>query len=335
METLPFEEVDYWPELVRLMDWSRSNVWSTLHICWGAQAGLYHHYGIPKRPLKEKMSGLFRHKVLEPLEPILRGFDDSFLAPHSRHTEVRESDIRRHPGLKVLATSEAAGLYMVSSVDGRHDLRVRATRSTTASPSRRSTTGTSARGSRSPRRRLFPGQRSLPGAGDGLALPRAPPVLELAQLLGVPVDALRPGPDPGAGRGRMGNVSQYRAADRPRHRSRRMKAFERITDTIGGTPLIRIRNLNAEGRANVYAKLEGKNPFGSVKDRIALSMIEAAEREGKLKPGSTIVEPTSGNTGVALAAVAAAKGYRVVLTMPETMSIERRKLLAAYGAELS
>ncbi|MBE0569502.1 MAG: homoserine O-succinyltransferase [Deltaproteobacteria bacterium] len=119
VEILPFEEVDYWPELVRLMDWSRSNVWSTLHICWGAQAGLYHHYGIPKRPLEVKMSGLFRHKVLEPLEPILRGFDDSFLAPHSRNTEVLESDIRRRPDLKVLAVSDTAGVYMVSSTDER------------------------------------------------------------------------------------------------------------------------------------------------------------------------------------------------------------------------
>jgi cysteine synthase A len=113
-----------------------------------------------------------------------------------------------------------------------------------------------------------------------------------------------------------------------------MKVFETITEAIGGTPLVKIRKLNAEGKANVYAKLEGNNPFGSVKDRIALSMVEAAEREGKLKPGSTIVEPTSGNTGIALAAVAAAKGYHVVLTMPETMSVERRKLLAAYGAQL-
>ena len=119
VETLPFEEVDYWPELVRLMEWSRSNAWSTLHICWGAQAGLYHHYGIPKYPLKEKMFGLFRHRVHDSLEPVLRGYDDSFLAPHSRHTEVRESDVRKHPGLKVLATSEEAGLYMASSVDGR------------------------------------------------------------------------------------------------------------------------------------------------------------------------------------------------------------------------
>jgi cysteine synthase A len=113
-----------------------------------------------------------------------------------------------------------------------------------------------------------------------------------------------------------------------------MSACETITDAIGGTPLVRIRKLNAEGGAAVYGKLEGMNPFGSVKDRVALSMIEAAEREGKLKAGATIVEPTSGNTGIALAAVAAARGYRVVLTMPETMSIERRRLLAAYGAEL-
>jgi homoserine O-succinyltransferase len=119
VETLPFEEVDYWPELVRLLEWSRSNVWSSLHICWGAQAGLYHHYGIRKHPLPAKKSGLFHHKVLEPLEPILRGFDDFFLAPHSRHTEVREYDVRRNPGLKILASSEKAGLYMVSSTDGR------------------------------------------------------------------------------------------------------------------------------------------------------------------------------------------------------------------------
>jgi len=113
-----------------------------------------------------------------------------------------------------------------------------------------------------------------------------------------------------------------------------MSAYDSITEAIGRTPLVKIRKLNAKGGAVIYAKLEGLNPFGSVKDRIGLSMIEAAEREGKLKAGSTIVEPTSGNTGIALAAVAAAKGYRVVLTMPETMSVERRKLLAAYGAEL-
>ena len=89
VETMPFEEVEYWDELVEIMDWSKTHVHSTLHICWGAQAGLYHHYGIPKYPLPRKMSGIFRHHVLCPKEPLLRGFDDVFCAPHSRHTEVR------------------------------------------------------------------------------------------------------------------------------------------------------------------------------------------------------------------------------------------------------
>ena len=95
VETLPFEEVDYWPELVRLMDWSTTNVWSTLHICWGAQAALYHHYGVPKYPVPAKMFGLFPHRVLDPHEPIMRGFDEVFMAPHSRHTEVRRGATSR------------------------------------------------------------------------------------------------------------------------------------------------------------------------------------------------------------------------------------------------
>ncbi len=119
VETLPFEEVDYWDEMVALMDWSRKSVWSTLHICWGAQAGLYHHYGIPKLPLAEKMFGLFHHRSLDPKEPLLRGFDEEFLAPHSRHTEVRGEDIAAHPALKLLAASDEAGAYIASSRDGR------------------------------------------------------------------------------------------------------------------------------------------------------------------------------------------------------------------------
>jgi homoserine O-succinyltransferase len=119
VETLPFAEVDYWPELVRLMDWSRSNVWSTLHICWGAQAALYHHYGVPKYAVGSKVFGLFAHRVLDGQEPVMRGFDEVFLAPHSRHTEVRQRDIERVKGLKLLAVSEEAGVYMAMSEDAR------------------------------------------------------------------------------------------------------------------------------------------------------------------------------------------------------------------------
>jgi homoserine O-succinyltransferase/O-acetyltransferase len=119
VENMAFEEVDYWDELVRLMDWSRRNVWSTMHICWGAQAGLYHYYGVPKLPLREKMFGLFRHRALDLKEPLLRGFDEEFLAPHSRHTEVRRDDVEAVPALKLLAVSDEAGVYIAASRDGR------------------------------------------------------------------------------------------------------------------------------------------------------------------------------------------------------------------------
>jgi len=109
---------------------------------------------------------------------------------------------------------------------------------------------------------------------------------------------------------------------------------ERILDCIGGTPMVPLRRLPGSGDAELLAKLEGFNPGGSVKDRIALSMIEAAERSGDLQPGATILEPTSGNTGIGLAMVARIKGYRMVLTMPDTMTLERQQLLEAYGAEL-
>ena len=112
-----------------------------------------------------------------------------------------------------------------------------------------------------------------------------------------------------------------------------MARVEKITDLIGNTPLVRLNKINDSG-ATVYVKLESFNPLHSVKDRVALAMIEAAEKDGKLKPGTVIIEPTSGNTGIGLAYVAAVKGYRIILTMPETMSVERRKLLKALGAEV-
>ena len=115
-----------------------------------------------------------------------------------------------------------------------------------------------------------------------------------------------------------------------------MKTFDRITDLIGKTPLLKLTNYIAQNKldATIYGKLEYFNPAGSVKDRIAKAMVDNAEKKGELKPGAVIIEPTSGNTGIGLAAVAASRGYKIILTMPETMSVERRNLLKAYGAEL-
>ena len=112
-----------------------------------------------------------------------------------------------------------------------------------------------------------------------------------------------------------------------------MKIKNNILETIGGTPLVKIGKLN-KNAANILAKVEFFNPGGSVKDRVGLAMIEAAENEGRLLPGGVIIEPTSGNTGIGLAIAAAVKGYRLILTMPETMSVERRKLASAFGAEV-
>lgn len=113
VEQLDFDKVDYWGELCEIFEWSKTHVYSTIHICWGAQAGLYYHYGIPKYPLKKKMFGVFEHKVLNPKHPILNGFDDIFLVPHSRHTEVLESDIKKIPDLEILAKSDIAGVDII------------------------------------------------------------------------------------------------------------------------------------------------------------------------------------------------------------------------------
>lgn len=119
VEQIPFEDVDYWEELKDVMNWANEHVFSTLYICWGAQAGMYHFYGVPKYALPAKMFGVFPHHVLDKHEKLMRGFDDVFYAPHSRHTEVRQEDIEKVRDLKLLATSEEAGVYMVASRDGR------------------------------------------------------------------------------------------------------------------------------------------------------------------------------------------------------------------------
>jgi homoserine O-succinyltransferase/O-acetyltransferase len=120
VEQLEFEAVDYWPELVRIMDWAATDVVSTFNICWGAQAALHHLYGIPKHPLPRKMFGVFEHRNLAPTERLLRGFDDTFLAPHSRHTETRRADLEKVSALNILAESDESGVYLVGSRDGRH-----------------------------------------------------------------------------------------------------------------------------------------------------------------------------------------------------------------------
>lgn len=120
VETLPFEAVQYWDELKEIMEWADKNVFSTLYICWGAQAGLYYRYGVPKYDLEEKRFGVFVHEVLAQNVKLLRGFDDTFYAPHSRHTEVRREDIEKHEDLMILAESEDAGVHIVANRDLRH-----------------------------------------------------------------------------------------------------------------------------------------------------------------------------------------------------------------------
>ena len=119
VEKMEFEEVDYWEELCMIMDWSKRNVTSTLHICWGAQAGLYYHFGLEKKALNQKISGIFEHRVRNRKEPLVRGFDDYFYAPHSRYTEVTREDVYACEALKVLAESDEAGIYIAMAGDGK------------------------------------------------------------------------------------------------------------------------------------------------------------------------------------------------------------------------
>lgn len=119
VEHLEFEEVDYWDELCEIMEWSKHNVYSTFHICWGAQAGLYYHYGIKKYRLDKKLSGIYSHKVLNPNHPLMRGFDDTFELPQSRYTGVHEADVRKCPYLEILSISDMAGVSVVVNKTGR------------------------------------------------------------------------------------------------------------------------------------------------------------------------------------------------------------------------
>lgn len=119
VEQMPFEQVEYWDELCEIMEWSKTHVHSTFHICWGAQAGLYYHYGIKKKPLDKKMFGVFEHYAVHKRSILLRGFDDTFMVPHSRHTTIDEADIAACSELKILARSDVAGVYAVSTDGGR------------------------------------------------------------------------------------------------------------------------------------------------------------------------------------------------------------------------
>ena len=119
VEQLKFEDVDYWGELVRVMEWAKTHVFSTMHVCWAAQAGLHWHFGVPKHALGKKMFGIFPHRILDENEALLRGFDEVFLAPHSRHTEVRREELQGIPELKILAESDEAGVLLAATTDGR------------------------------------------------------------------------------------------------------------------------------------------------------------------------------------------------------------------------
>lgn len=146
VERMAFEEVEYWDELCAIFEWTKTHVTSTFHICWGAQAGLYYHWGVPKYMMEKKLSGVYRHRVVHKNSILFRGFDDTFMVPHSRYTTVRREDILAHPEMKILAESDEAGVYAISTHGGRQ-ISSPGTANTTRTRWRRSTCATKTPGS--------------------------------------------------------------------------------------------------------------------------------------------------------------------------------------------
>ena len=204
VETMDFEQVDYWPELCEIMDFSETNVYSTLHVCWGAQAGLYYHYGVHKELLPEKMFGVFEHRVTRPANPLVRGFDEVFYAPHSRHTGICREDVDNCAALRILAESDAAGPFLMSTENGRQIFvtgHPEYDKYTLDAEYKRDV----AKGLAHPcARQLLPGRRPRKAAAVPLARPRPPAVRKLAQLLRLPEHPLRSGGYP-AGQAREVN----------------------------------------------------------------------------------------------------------------------------------
>ena len=191
VELLDFEDVDYWDELARIMDWSATNVHSTFHICWGAQAGIYHHYGIPKYELENKLFGVFDHEVVKPSSPLVRGFNDSFRAPHSRYTEVHAADIEAHPDLELIAVSDEARRLHREEHRQPAFLRVRPPRVRRRHAHGRVRARYRERPGHAAASPLLPERRSDASPSRHLARARAAVVYELVELLCVPDHALR------------------------------------------------------------------------------------------------------------------------------------------------
>ena len=193
VEHLEFEEVGYWDELCQIMEWSKSHVHSTLHICWGAQAALHYHYGLQKVQLPQKMFGVFPHTLVDKSVPLLRGFDEIYWMPHSRHTEIPAADIRATGKLYILSSSPIAGVNIVSNRNGRQVFILGHSEYEAQHAGRRILPRSGQRAAHPAALPLFPGRRSGEEADPHLAQPRISVLLQLAQLLRLPVDALRPG----------------------------------------------------------------------------------------------------------------------------------------------